>query len=93
MALHYLRQLYSLDTLDTRFVIPATAPPKEALDKDGRDKSRSHGDPAQPSRWNTPEFYFYYAVISASVFVMFTTVIHVSKRRCSSSSATSPIAD
>jgi hypothetical protein len=93
MALHYIRQLYSLDTLDTRFVIPATAPPKEALDKNGRDKSRSHGDQAQPSRWNTPEFYFYYVAISASVFVMFKSVIDVSKGWSSASSCTSLIAD
>jgi hypothetical protein len=93
MALQYIRQLYSLDTLDTRFVIPATAPPKEALDKNGRDKSRNHGDHGQPARWNTSEFYFYYVVISASVFVMFKSVIDVSKSRCLSSSCASLTAD
>ena len=91
MALSYFRQLYSLDTLDTRFVVPATAPPKEALEEaevdpanplpvpDGKDKSRSGSDHAQPSRWRTNEFYFYYLSISASVFFMFKLVLGCSK--------------
>ncbi|XPS68268.1 glycerol transporter [Ascochyta lentis] len=90
MALSYLRQLYSLDTLDTRFVVPATAPPKEALQEaqidpanpipvpHGKDK-RNDADYAQQPRWRTPEFYFYYVVISASVFFMFKLVIDCSK--------------
>jgi hypothetical protein len=91
MALQFFRQLYSLDTLDTRFVVPATAPPKEALrdaeldpagplpTQDGRDKGRSVGDNVQPSRWNTPEFYVYYVSISASIFMMFKLVGECSK--------------
>lgn len=90
MALSYLRQLYSLDTLDTRFVVPATAPPKEALEEanvdpanplpvpHGKDKSR--GD-VQPSRWRTNEYYFYYVSISLSIFFMFKLVIECSKGR------------
>ncbi|KAJ4405129.1 glycerol transporter [Didymella pomorum] len=88
MALAYIRQLYSLDTLDTRFVVPATSPPKEALEEakvdpanpypisNGRDKTSEH---VQPPRWRTNEFYFYYVVISASVFFMFKLVIDCSK--------------
>jgi hypothetical protein len=91
MALKFIRQLYSLDTLDTRFIVPATAPPKEALEdakldsaglvpvQDGREKSRNGGDNVQPSRWNTPEFYFYYVVIICSLFFMFKAVLDVSK--------------
>lgn len=93
MALSYLRQLYSLDTLDTRFVVPATAPPKEALEQaqvdpanplpvpNGKDKGRSGIEHAQQPRWRTNEFYFYYLVISASVFFMFKLVIDCSKGR------------
>jgi hypothetical protein len=87
MALSYLRQLYSLDTLDTRFVVPATVPPKEALEEanvdpaisDGKDKSRSGANSVQPPRWKTNEFYFYYLAISASIFFMFKLVLECSK--------------
>jgi hypothetical protein len=90
MALRFVRQLYSLDTLDTRFIVPATAPPKEALKEaeldpagplptqNGKDKSKT-ADGVQPSRWNTPEFYVYYVSISASIFMMFKLVLEVSK--------------
>ncbi|KAF7565492.1 DltB, membrane protein D-alanine export [Pyrenophora tritici-repentis] len=91
MALKLLRQLYSLDTLDTRFVVPATAPPKEALEEakldpagpvpvqTGNGKSRNTGDNVQPPLWNTPEYYFYYVSIALSVFFMFKLVLDVSK--------------
>jgi len=91
MALTFIRQLYSLDTLDTRFIVPATATPKEALEEakldpagptpvqDGKGKSRNAGDNVQPSRWNTPEFYFYYVSILTSVFFMFKLVLDVSQ--------------
>lgn len=91
MALSYIRQLYSLDTLDTRFVVPATAPPKEALDdakvdpanplpvSTGKDKTSNGTDHVQPPRWRTNEFYFYYLSISVSVFFMFKLVIDCSK--------------
>lgn len=91
MALSYIRQLYSLDTLDTRFVIPATAPPKEALEEAKvdpahplsttyrKDKSKNGLEGVTRPRWKTPEFYFYYVVISASVFFMFKLVIDCSK--------------
>jgi hypothetical protein len=90
MWLQYVRQLYSLDTLDTRFVVPATAPPKEALElreldpasplpvRNGQVKSREE-ERVQPSRWNTPEFYFYNAVIAYAIYFMFKKNIEVSK--------------
>ena len=102
MALSYIRQLYSLDTLDTRFVVPATVPPKEALEEanvdpanplpasDGKDKSRNGANGVQPPRWRTNEFYFYYAVISASVFFMFKLVIDCSKGNACSASHRPP---
>ena len=91
MALKFIRQLYSLDTLDTRFIVPATAPPKEALEdakldpagpipvKYGRDGTKYIDGSIQPPRWNTPEFYFYYVAIMTSVFFMFKSVLDVSK--------------
>jgi hypothetical protein len=93
MALRFFRQLYSLDTLDTRFVVPATASPKEALKdaeldpagplptQDGKGKYPGAGSDVQPPRWNTTEFYIYYMSISASIFMMFKLVLDVSKRR------------
>ena len=88
MALAYFRQLYSLDTLDTRFVVPATSPPKEALQEAKADPVNPYptsngkhkaGEHVQPPRWRTNEFYFYYLSISASIFFMFKLVIDCSK--------------
>ncbi|KAI4955635.1 hypothetical protein J4E91_001496 [Alternaria rosae] len=91
MALRFIRQLYSLDTLDTRFVVPATAPPKEALEeakldpagpvpvRDGRNGDKSLENKSHAPLWSTPEFYFYYVSIAASVFFMFKLVLDVSQ--------------
>jgi hypothetical protein len=91
MSLNALGKLFSLETLDTRFIVPATAPPKEALEQaavdpanplpvqNGRSKGRGSIDDVQPSRWNTPEFYIYYVSIGLSVFFMCKSVIDVSK--------------
>ncbi|KAF2868880.1 glycerol:H+ symporter-like protein [Massariosphaeria phaeospora] len=91
MWFHYLKQLYSLDTLDTRFIVPATAPPKEALEQakldpanplpvqNGQSKSRESDNSVQPSRWNTPEFYFYLLVIGLCIPFMIKSVYDVSQ--------------
>ncbi|KAF2176358.1 glycerol:H+ symporter-like protein [Zopfia rhizophila CBS 207.26] len=91
MWLQNLRQLFSLETLDTRFVVPATAPPKEALEELQLDPAKpspvqnrqvqgnSVSENPQPSRWNTPEFYFYYLVIVTAVPFMIKSVYDVSK--------------
>ncbi|KAF2001005.1 MBOAT-domain-containing protein [Amniculicola lignicola CBS 123094] len=90
MLLHYLRQLYSLDTLDTRFVVPATAPPKEALEdaeldpagplpvQNGRPRGPRPLESGQPSKWNTPEFYAYLSLVACCVVFMFWKVLEVS---------------
>ena len=96
MWLRFLRQLYSLETLDTRFVVPATAPPKEALEEadvdpakpepvqNGNRQGSSTVDGAQPSRWNTTEFYAYSLVIGAAVALMLRAAYQVSKgQHCS----------
>ena len=91
MSLQDLLQLFKLETLDTRFYIAATAPPKEALQEaaldpakpvpvqDGRSKGSSPADDVQPSRWNTPEFYFYALVHVICVPLMVKSVYDVSK--------------
>ncbi|OAF99655.1 MBOAT-domain-containing protein [Paraphaeosphaeria sporulosa] len=91
MALRYLRQLYSLDALDTRFVVPANAPPKEALElteldpaqslpvRNGQVKSRHSVEDVQPSKWHTLEFKTYLVLVSLCVFFMIKAVVDVSK--------------
>jgi hypothetical protein len=91
MLLQYFRQLYSLDTLDTRFIIPATSPPKEALEEaqldskgtlsiqDERLNDRKMAENASPSKWRTPEFSFYFVVIAICLPLMVKCVYDVSQ--------------
>ncbi|KAA8644226.1 hypothetical protein EYZ11_004524 [Aspergillus tanneri] len=78
-----LRQLYSLDTLDTRLTVSATTPLKAAADtrpataKDPRAQAIANG--ASPSKWRTPEFYVYYLVFLVAVPLMFKAVVEVSQ--------------
>lgn len=79
----FFRQLYSLNTLDTRFTTPATTPLKTAADtrpassKDVRASAIASGAP--PSKWKTPEFFVYYLVFITLVPLMFKTVVDVSQ--------------
>ncbi|KAL1970159.1 hypothetical protein VTN77DRAFT_6564 [Rasamsonia byssochlamydoides] len=86
--LQWLRRLYSLDTLDTRFTVSANTPLKAADTRSARDPSsssekvaRSHeiANGASPSKWKTPEFFVYYFVFITVVPLMFKTVIDVSQ--------------
>ena len=59
----WLRDLYKVETLDTRFTPSNPGPlPK-----------------AQPSKWNTPEYYIYYAFFLTIPFLMFKSVYDVSQ--------------
>ncbi|KAL4869050.1 hypothetical protein BDV12DRAFT_168522 [Aspergillus spectabilis] len=80
----WFRRLYSLDTLDTRFTVPANTPVKVAAEdtrsssaKDARSNAIANG--ASPSRWGTLEFYVYYIVFLVAVPLMFKTVVDVSQ--------------
>ncbi|KAI9770920.1 MAG: glycerol transporter [Geoglossum simile] len=86
--LDYLRRLYSLDTLDTRFTTSSTVPPRPLASQreDGAKPGNATGkgpkgigDNASPSRWNTTEFYVYYVVFVTCVFLMFNAAIGVSQ--------------
>jgi hypothetical protein len=90
--LSYVQSIYTLDTIDTRFTNSSSTPyrvdPTAAASK--RDDSKpgaevrldSNGRPrAQPSRWNTPEFYFYYFVFLTVVPYMFWIGYDVSRRQ------------
>jgi hypothetical protein len=81
----WLRRLYSLDTLDTRFTVSATTPLKAAADDRSRAASSKSGpsnqgrNGASPSRWNTLEFYVYYAIVGTAIPLMFKAAIEVSR--------------
>lgn len=90
-VIQFLRQLYSLDTLDTRFTTSSKTPLKAAASESTHKATESPPPPtgsrpgaeitpgASPSRWNTLEFYFYALVFVVCVPQMFKAVIDVSQ--------------
>lgn len=80
---YWARRLYSLDTLDPRFTVSSTTPLKATGDarpptsKDARANAIASG--SSPSKWRTPEFYFYYFIFITVVPMMFKTVVDVSQ--------------
>lgn len=94
ILLSYLRRLYSLDTIDTRFTTNSKTPLHQTASEHGVDVSRPaiaspeqsnvKQDQAlqsgtQPSRWRTPEYYFYYLVFIVMVPLMFKVPFDVSQ--------------
>jgi len=94
----YVRSIYALDTIDTRFTNSSATPYKTVIDARldpaksnvKRDdsvpgvgvKTDHSGRPiAQPSKWNTLEFYFYYLVFMVVVPYMFWIPYDVSRRQ------------
>ena len=87
----YIRSVYSLDTIDTRFVNNSSTPYQQQIDPVKQDDSAGppqgvpvkldgKGNPiAQPSKWRTPEFYFYYFVFLTIVPYMFWIAYDVSR--------------
>jgi len=97
----YVRGIYALDTIDTRFTSSSSTPYKAVVDAridpatsiSKRDDSvpgvgvrtDSRGKPiAQPSKWRTPEFYFYYFIFIITVPYMFWVAYDVSRRQYNS---------
>ena len=86
--LQWVKRLYSLDTLDTRFTTPAKSPysrtdaitdvPSESPAASREQQAIAAG--AKPSRWRTPEFGVYGFIFLTVVPLMFWTVYDVSKR-------------
>lgn len=83
-VLSWLGSIYDLDTLDTRFTTPSSVPytvrsnsPTGREDK--RDDGRSKGEPAPPPRWTSPEFIFYYLMLSWIIPYMFWVAYTVSR--------------
>ena len=80
--LNFLGAIYSLDTLDTRFTTssPAPARAKEGVSKEPISDKRTPSPlpDAKPSKWRTPEFYFYYFCFLTIVPLMIKAVYDVS---------------
>ncbi|KJZ71589.1 hypothetical protein HIM_08983 [Hirsutella minnesotensis 3608] len=83
-ALAYLRKVYDVDTLDTRFTNPSSTPYQTVIDarsdpvaaKEAASKAQAR---AQPSKWRSPEFLLYYAIFIVVVPYMFWIAYDVSR--------------
>jgi hypothetical protein len=90
----YVRSIYALDTIDTRFTSSASTPHKSIADahagpagsKAKKNDSapgtsvRTDSKVVEPSKWNTPEFYLYYFVFLTVIPYMFWIAYDVSRR-------------
>lgn len=81
----FLGKVYDADTLDTRFTSPSSVPYKTVIEARSdpvaqREAAAKAESRAPPSKWNTPEFYFYYVVFIVAVPYMFWTAYDVSRR-------------
>lgn len=79
-----VRDIYSLDTLDTRLTASATPPSKDAngtttktSTKDGKSSDLPAG--ASPSKWRTAEFYSYGLILAIIIPLMYKAVWDVSQ--------------
>lgn len=83
--LSFLRSVYTLDTLDTRFTTSSATSYKTVIDSRGEEDIRDAQNEkirsrAAPSKWNTPEFYLYLAVVFTCVPLMLYIPYTVSRR-------------
>lgn len=83
----FLRSIYNVDTLDTRFTTPSSVPYKAVVEAraEGDERPDALNKPdkrAQPSKWGTAEFYLYYFVFLTVVPYMFWIAYDVSRRMC-----------
>lgn len=81
----FLKSLYNLDTLDTRFTTESSIPYKTIVESRNdpeaiRERIAKYSARAQPSKFKTPEFFLYYALLSVIVPYMFYLAYDVSKR-------------
>lgn len=82
----YLRKVYDLDTLDTRFTSSTSVPYQTVIDarddpaveREAAARARSS---APPPKWRTPEFFLYYMVFIVVVPYMFWVAYDVSRRK------------
>ncbi|KAI0107877.1 MBOAT, membrane-bound O-acyltransferase family-domain-containing protein [Nemania sp. FL0031] len=86
-AFSFLRNVYDLDTLDTRFIVSSTTPYQTVIearnDTAAASKERATKWKSRPSssesKWNTPEFYLYLIVIGLAIPYMFWIAYGASK--------------
>lgn len=83
--LSFLRSVYTLDTLDTRFTTTSATSYKTVIDSRGEENVRDAqkekiASRASPSKWNTPEFYLYLAVVFICVPLIIGIPYTVSRR-------------
>ena len=77
--LSWLRRIYSLDTLDTRFTTAATTPANADTRPPKDARANVIAQRASAPLWRTPEFFVYYLFFITLVPLMFKTVIDASK--------------
>ncbi|RWA11429.1 hypothetical protein EKO27_g3658 [Xylaria grammica] len=87
-AFSFFRNVYDLDTLDTRFTVSSNTPYKAVIEsrndatvasKERAAKWNSRPSSSSKSRWNTSEFYLYYLVFAFAIPSMFWIAYDASK--------------
>lgn len=84
-VISYLRAVYDVATLDTRFTTPSSAPYRSATDvrEDpavGKDHGAAVRASATPSKWKTLEYRLYFLVLMWAIPMMFWIGYSVSNR-------------
>ncbi|CAM1504655.1 Fc.00g022460.m01.CDS01 [Cosmosporella sp. VM-42] len=82
--LSFFGSVYDPDTLDTRFTNVSTVPYQTVIDArsdpvDLKRESSKKPPRGEPSKWKTPEFYFYYVVMAIVLPYMFWVAYDVSR--------------
>lgn len=81
--LAYLRSIYDVSTLDSRFTTPSSVPHRAARDaRDGpaKDHAAAVKATATPSRWASPEYIAYGLFLAWAIPGMFVIGYSVSRR-------------
>ncbi|GAP88723.2 putative glycerol:H+ symporter [Rosellinia necatrix] len=85
-ALSFFRNVYDIDTLDTRFTVSSTTPYQAAIDARNDEAAASkeraarwNSRLASRSRWASTEFYLYYAILLVGTLSMFWCGYNASK--------------
>ena len=84
-VISYLRAVYDVATLDTRFTTPSSAPYRSPSDvRDDPALTKDHGAAvrasASPSKWKTLEYRIYFVILVWAIPMMFRIGYSVSNR-------------
>ncbi|TEA22455.1 Glycerol uptake protein 1 [Colletotrichum sidae] len=82
--LSFLRSIYDLDNLDTRFTNSSSVPYKTVVEAridpaQSKESSKKAQIRSQPSKWNTPEYWFYSVFIAGVIPYMMWVAYNVSR--------------